>query len=63
MFWQWANQSFNALVNFTNRNAKSPLTVEQMGVAYVSATSAALVTALGLKKMLAKSRSTLLQVC
>ncbi|XP_064122965.1 sideroflexin-2-like isoform X2 [Macrobrachium nipponense] len=61
VFWQWANQSFNALVNFTNRNAKSSLSVEQMGVAYVSATSAALVTALGLKKVLAKSRSTLLQ--
>lgn len=61
VFWQWANQSFNALVNYTNRNAKSQLTEQQMAVAYVSATSAALVTALGLKKSLAKKASTLMQ--
>lgn len=46
IFWQWVNQSFNALVNYTNRNANSPTTVNQMMIAYVSATSSALLTAI-----------------
>uniref|UniRef100_A0A1I7ZKF3 Sidoreflexin n=1 Tax=Steinernema glaseri TaxID=37863 RepID=A0A1I7ZKF3_9BILA len=54
LFWQWSNQSFNALVNYTNRNAKSDLTTKDLLVAYSSAVTGALTVALGLKNYLAK---------
>jgi hypothetical protein len=54
VFWQFVNQSFNALVNYTNRNANSPTTTTQLGVAYVSATTSALVASLGYKSYLQK---------
>ncbi|KAG5684626.1 hypothetical protein PVAND_013848 [Polypedilum vanderplanki] len=57
IFWQWVNQSFNAIVNYTNRNANSPITTNQMGFAYISATSAALVASLGSKSFLQKHAS------
>ena len=54
VFWQWVNQSFNALVNYTSRNANVEQDNSKLLIAYVSATSSALVTALGLKAYLAK---------
>jgi len=61
VFWQWVNQSFNALVNYTNRNANVEQDNSKLLIAYVSATSAALGTSLGLKSYLAKRASPLFQ--
>lgn len=54
IFWQWVNQSFCALLNYTNRNAKSPMTNKDLMVAYTSAVSGALGVALSLKYYFAK---------
>lgn len=62
VFWQWVNQSFNALVNYTNRNANSTLTVNQLGVSYVSATTSALIAAIGFKGFCQKRASSIMQV-
>lgn len=48
---QWLNQSFNALVNYTNRNAKSGTTSKQILAAYICATSGAVGASVGLNTM------------
>lgn len=53
IFWQTVNQTFNAIVNYTNRNASAGVTNEQLGTAYVAATSASVAVALAFNKLLA----------
>ncbi|KAL3268825.1 hypothetical protein HHI36_007919 [Cryptolaemus montrouzieri] len=53
--WQWINQSFNALVNFTNRSGDAAFTNEQIAQSYVLATSGAVITAVGLNKALKRA--------
>lgn len=55
VFWQWTNQTFNAIVNYTNRNASAGVSNEQLATAYGAATSASVLTAVGFNKLVAAS--------
>jgi hypothetical protein len=57
LFWQTANQTFNAIVNYTNRNASAGVSNTQLGTAYVAATTASVGTALAFNRIVASSPS------
>lgn len=57
LFWSWVNQSQNALVNYYNRNAASPMSNETLLKSYSAAVGSALAVAFGLATFIQKRYS------
>ncbi|GBG25311.1 Sideroflexin-5 [Hondaea fermentalgiana] len=57
LFWNWVNQSQNALVNYFNRNASSPTSNETLFISYSAAVGAALTMAFGLSQFISRRYS------
>ncbi|KAL5021406.1 hypothetical protein ScPMuIL_000561 [Solemya velum] len=55
IFWQWLNQSHNAAVNYSNRNASKPTPVTRFLMGYFGAVSSAVSIALGLNMFISRA--------
>ncbi|WWC59662.1 uncharacterized protein I303_102224 [Kwoniella dejecticola CBS 10117] len=56
IFWQWANQTLNVAVNFSNANKSIEMTPQEIGTAYVAATFTSVVLAVSLSRLVPRLR-------
>lgn len=56
IFWQWMNQSHNAAVNYSNRNASKPTPTSRFIMSYFGAVTSAVTIALGLTTLVKRTR-------
>ena len=59
IFWQWLNQTYNAALNYENRNASSTYTTEDIMKSYTVATSSAIGVALAIRKAVEKQANSM----
>lgn len=52
VFWQWINQTYNAIMNYANRNASSSLDMKGLGISYSAAVVSSISIGLGMRKLL-----------
>ena len=52
IFWQWANQTYSAGVNYANRNASSSLSNSGLAFVYLAAVTSSIGVGLGMKRIL-----------
>lgn len=57
IFWQWLNQSHNACVNYANRNATKPTSMQTFMQGYAGATTAAVSIAIGLTLLVRRAQA------
>jgi len=50
MFWQWANQSLNVAINYSNANKTTPMSFRETATAYLAAVTASCGIAVGLNR-------------
>ncbi|XP_012935542.1 sideroflexin-5 [Aplysia californica] len=55
IFWQWLNQSHNACVNYSNRNATKPTPLKRFLIGYVGAVGTAVSIAVGLNVLVKRA--------
>lgn len=55
IMWQWINQTYNAMVNYGNRNASSEYTTSDIMKSYTAACTASIGMSLGIRKAFALS--------
>ncbi|GFZ47923.1 Probable mitochondrial transport protein FSF1 [Saitozyma sp. JCM 24511] len=56
IFWQWANQTLNVAVNFSNANKSIEMTPQEIGTAYVAATATSVALAVSLTRLVPRLR-------